>query len=145
MHVTTDELFERGVLWWSVQGGGGYKEDNWRIGSWKGAVVRRGLDIVRSRNQATTSEDTAGCKRQRDYIKCGNNDSVMVTCSYNLYVVSESNLQCKTPSTVTPYYMTILQVLVMFLMITQLTFSVTPGEWFTASWGRTSPFSEILL
>jgi hypothetical protein len=45
-------------------------------GSWKGAVVQRGL--VRSRCQATTTEDTAGWKRQRDFVKYGNSDSLIV-------------------------------------------------------------------
>jgi hypothetical protein len=47
-----------------------------RVVSWKGAAIQRGLEhgstgiaIVRSRYQATTSEDTAGWKR---FVKCGN-------------------------------------------------------------------------
>jgi hypothetical protein len=54
-------------------------------GSWKGAAVQRGLEpgsrglaVIRSRYQATTSEDTAGWKRERDFVKCGNSDSVIV-------------------------------------------------------------------
>jgi hypothetical protein len=47
-----------------------------RILNWKGVAVQRGLEpgsrgvtIVRSHYQATTSEDTAVWKRQRDFVK----------------------------------------------------------------------------
>jgi hypothetical protein len=39
--------------------------------------------IVRSRYQATTSEDTAGWKKH-DFVKRGNSDSVIAICSYDL-------------------------------------------------------------
>jgi hypothetical protein len=54
-------------------------------GCWKGIAVQRGLepgsrqiDIVRGRYWANTSEDTMGRKRQRDFVKCGNSNSVIV-------------------------------------------------------------------
>jgi hypothetical protein len=68
---------------------GGQLEQETR--SWKGAAVQTGLEpgsrgiaIVRSRYQATTSEDTVAWKRQRDFAKCVNCDSGIVICSYNL-------------------------------------------------------------
>jgi hypothetical protein len=64
-------------------------------GSWKGAAVQGGLEpgsrgtaIVRSRYQATTSEDIAGWERHsvccNDFIKCGDSSSVIVICSYDV-------------------------------------------------------------
>jgi hypothetical protein len=57
-------------------------------GSWQGAAAHRGLQfgsrglaIVRSCYQETTGEDTAGWKGQRDFVKYGNSDSVIVICS----------------------------------------------------------------
>jgi hypothetical protein len=81
--------------------GVGYKEENWgnqltsvqetvkkrdrRRGNRKGAAVQRELEhvsretaIIRNRYKATTSEDTVGCKRQRDFIKCGNTDMLQL-------------------------------------------------------------------
>jgi hypothetical protein len=58
--------------------------------SWKGAAFQRrfepesrGIAIVRSRCQATTSENTVG-RKEGDFIKCGNSDSVIAICSYDL-------------------------------------------------------------
>jgi hypothetical protein len=57
----------------------------------KRATVQRGLEpgsrgiaTVRTRYQATTSEDTGGWKGQRDFVKCGNSDSVIIICSFDL-------------------------------------------------------------
>jgi hypothetical protein len=72
----------------------------WRIRSRKGAAVQRGLEpgsrgiaIVRSWYQETSSEDIAGWERL--------NDSVTVICSYDPLVVNKSSYQSKTPSRVT--------------------------------------------
>jgi hypothetical protein len=55
-------------------------------GSWKIAPVQRksrGTAILKSRYQATTSVDLRAGK-ERDFVKCGNSDSVIVICSYDL-------------------------------------------------------------
>jgi hypothetical protein len=71
----------------------GYKEGNWRRKTriWNGDAVQRELEVgsrgiatVRSFYQTTTSDDTAGSKRHRDFVKCGNSDSVIVIYSYHL-------------------------------------------------------------
>jgi hypothetical protein len=76
-----------------------------------GAAIQRGLEhgsrkiaIVGAVTRQTTNENTGGWKRQRDFVNCGNSGSVIVICSNDLYVVSKS----KTPSIITPYYVTIL-------------------------------------
>jgi hypothetical protein len=68
----------------------GYKEDN---GSKNNSVGMESLfreDLipeaanVRSRYQENPREGTAGWKKQRDFVKCGNSDYVTVVCSYDL-------------------------------------------------------------
>jgi hypothetical protein len=88
----------------------------WELVSWKGAAIpkelepgSRGIVTVRSRYQATTSEDTAGWKRLG---VCSSNlknveisDGTIIKCrpNYELCakVVNKSNTQPKTPPRVT--------------------------------------------
>jgi hypothetical protein len=89
-----------------------YKEDNWgnqvssvreavrKSGNWKGAVIQRGLEPgsegitnFRSSYQETSSENTVRWNNFARFIKCGNNDSVLVIFSYDLFVVNKSNHQ----------------------------------------------------
>jgi hypothetical protein len=63
-----------------------YSRDTFRSQlSWKRAAVQRGLGagsrglvIIISRYLATTSEDIAGWKRQRDFVKCGNSSNLQL-------------------------------------------------------------------
>jgi hypothetical protein len=78
---------------------------------WMGAAVQRGLEpgsrgiaIVRSRYQATTSKDTASWKRlsvwPSDLQSVEINDGTIINCIYEsrCKVVNKSNIQSKTRS-----------------------------------------------
>jgi hypothetical protein len=78
-HATIEVLLETVFSTRSVQNAVIRRKTEARIDSWKRADIQRGLEpgsreraTVRSRYPATTTEDTAGWKRQRDLIKCGN-------------------------------------------------------------------------